>query len=98
MQYLKCPIVSHSHEGIRVNIDGVVDQFGTAVSLAETYAKHKCRCQLLAEPVGTFAEAVAKGIRDESPFEDGKGMSVQLHDDIQDLLKHLGELMNHCRR
>lgn len=104
------PIISHSHEGIRVNIDGVTDFFGNAVQVAEAYARHKATCRELADVIAPLAGELGKAadwIRGLPTEEHGalvlsEDKAVRLQDGITGQVEALNlvlsKLMEHCRR
>lgn len=95
---MKCPIISHSHDGIRVNIDGVADVFSSPVQLAEAYARHKATCQTIADIVRSKSETLSRAVG-RSDFDKGDPTHCQaLHDAASALLPELISLLEHCRR
>lgn len=95
---MRVPIISHSHDGIRVNIDGVADVFGNAVQLAESYARHKARCQTLEEAVRPRVEMLSRSFGRSDFDNSDPAHCKQLATAAQELIEVLLPLMEHCRR
>lgn len=54
------PIITHNHDGIRINIDGVVSCFANAVYLAEAHARHVVTARDCVTTVQIVAEHLAR--------------------------------------
>lgn len=50
-------IVSHNHDGIRINIDGIVDVYANAIYMAESLARYKITAKGRMEAVEKKAES-----------------------------------------
>lgn len=55
---MKTAVISHDHEGIRLNIDGVVSSFGNSIWLAESYARLKMNHDEARRIIGNYLESL----------------------------------------